>query len=321
MINPYANTNWNGVQIKSVSHTHVLSQSDIDKVSALGYEHIPVSHYLPSSPRYPLENFFSTIPEGVISSPNSEKVRMYGEVGHICALGSFLEGYGWTAGDASASWQTVFKEIFANLQYADGGGITLNHPSDMDFALRTKMLDFDKRVLGIEIYNNMMDVHESITDYCTRFVELWNRILNTGRKCWGFCAIDWPSAAYEPLMGSNMLIVPEKTEYECLKAYRNGSFYCVIRDNGIRFNSITADNTHVECIISESATLRIVTQDGIVKTETGTGISYTFDSGDIYARIEVSSSDDFKDTMFSQPIILKPSNHYGDLRKKQLLLL
>lgn len=321
MIDPYANVDWNNVvTVKSVSHVHITNQDGLDKVAGLGYEHIPISHYLPSEPKYPLSNFF-TVPEGVIGSPNSEKVRFFGNAGHICALGSFLSGYGWTAGDASGSWQSVFKKILDDLQYEDGGGITLNHPEDNDFALRTKMLDFDKRVLGIEIYNNMMDVYHDEVGYCERFLNLWDRILTTGRRCWGFCVIDWPSAAYNPLMGSNMLLVPDKTEHECLKAYRNGAFYGMIRDNGIRFTSITADSTHVECEINDSADIRVITNGNIAKTETSTSISYTFGQDDVYARIEVKSGDELKDTLFSQPVIIKPSNHYGDARKKQMLLL
>lgn len=322
MINPYENINWDtSIHVKSVSHVHILSQGDLDKVAALGYEHIPISHYNPSSPKYPLADFFQNVPAGVFGSPNSEKVRFYGEMGHVNALGSFLEGYGWNVGDSSASWQTVFKLILENLQYKDGGGITLNHPTDGNFSLRTKMLDYDPRVLGVEIYNNMMDVHEGATDYCKRFVALWDKILKTGRKCWGFCVIDWPSSQYEPLRGSNILIVSDKTEHECLRAYRNGAFYSMIDDRGIRFNRIYADGEHVECEINQTANIAIITQDGTVKSVNGTGISYDFKPNDVYARIEVTQDGEYISTVYSNPIIIKPTYHYNDFVKKVVMIL
>lgn len=322
MINPYKDIAWNNViHVKSVSHVHVLTQSELNKVSGLGYEHIPISHYNPSAPKYPLADFFQSVPNGVISSPNSEKVRFFNEVGHVNALGSFLTGYGWTPGDSSASWQTVFGKILENMQYNDGGGITLNHPTDMNFNLRTKMLDYDPRVLGIEIYNNMMDIQYGVSEYCKRFVNLWDMILKTGRKCWGFCVIDWPSPQYEPLRGSNILVTSAKTDHECLKSYRSGTFYSMIDDRGIRFNNIYADEKHIECEINQTANIAIITQDGKVKTANGNAISYAFKSNDIYARIEVTQDNEYISTVYSNPVIIKPSYHYNDFVKKVIMLL
>ncbi|HRH98336.1 MAG TPA: hypothetical protein PLB55_20510, partial [Prosthecobacter sp.] len=51
-------------------------------------------------------------------------------------------------------WRDVFREAFEMLQHPDGGGMTLNHPTGK-LADYLPMLDFDPRVLGIEVWNQL----------------------------------------------------------------------------------------------------------------------------------------------------------------------
>lgn len=321
MINPYSGINWQSSDIvKSVSHIHVTTQEKFEQVLEIGLEHIPISHYQPSSPQYPLSDFY-TVPEGILGSPNSEKVRTGGG-GHLNALGSFAIGNGWEEGAISEPWNKIFDRIFSQLQYEDGGGVTLNHTSDLNFDLRTAMLDYDQRVLGIEIYNNMADIDYGVENYCQNyFVPFWDSILATGRRCWGFGAIDWPDPNYLPWYGANMLIVPERTEHECLKAYRNGSFFVIIKDTGLRFTNITADSSHISCTLNENGTIEFVTQSGIVKTETGISSSYTFEQDDVYCRIQVKQGNDMTTYMYSNPVILKQKTYNDTMRTKKRYML
>ncbi|HCN78573.1 MAG TPA: hypothetical protein DIT13_15435 [Verrucomicrobiales bacterium] len=51
-------------------------------------------------------------------------------------------------------WRDVFREAFEKLQHPDGGGMTLNHPTGK-LADYLPMLDFDPRVLGIEVWSQL----------------------------------------------------------------------------------------------------------------------------------------------------------------------
>ena len=154
MLNPYANVNFDtATQVKSFSHMHVGTSERFQQAIADGYKHFCPSNYQPSKPYYPLSEYFTGIPSDVIGSPNSEKVKLING-GHICALGSFCEGYGHEESAVNTPWETVFDDVLAQLQYPDAGGITLNHPDDFNTKRRCEMLDHDDRVLGIEIFNN-----------------------------------------------------------------------------------------------------------------------------------------------------------------------
>jgi hypothetical protein len=72
----------------------------------------------------------------------------------------------------------------------DGGGITINHPawSYLRLELMLKMLDFDPRVLGIEVYNHS----SGVADHNAWSEVQWDQILSTGRQCFGFFVPDHP---------------------------------------------------------------------------------------------------------------------------------
>ncbi len=141
-------------------------------------------------------------------------------------------------------WRDVFRAAldgesqgdvkWGGLLHPNGGGITLNHPTGKigDYL---EMLDFDSRVLGIEVWNQLTSgfgsnrgLYDSMASPPAHFYEMWDKILATGRQCWGFFVKDHNTYG----RGRNVLIVPRladlsSTEREAalLCAYRNGTFF------------------------------------------------------------------------------------------------
>jgi hypothetical protein len=131
-------------------------------------------------------------------------------------------------------WRDVFREAFDMLQYPDGGGMTLNHPTGK-LADYLPMLDFDPRVLGIEVWNQLTSGFGSSRGFYDQsggpnlhFYQLWDDILRTGRRCWGFFVKDHNTYG----RGRNVLLVPKLDalsttgrESAALRAYRQGAFF------------------------------------------------------------------------------------------------
>lgn len=142
-------------------------------------------------------------------------------------------------------WREVFRAVLdgevvdgarvGGLLVPDGGGITLNHPTGKrdDYAA---MLDFDPRVLGIEVWNQLTSGFGSNRGFYEaapgaapdHFYRLWDEILATGRRCWGFFVKDHNTHG----RGRNVLLVPPlgglpaaEREAAALRAYRNGTFF------------------------------------------------------------------------------------------------
>jgi len=142
-------------------------------------------------------------------------------------------------------WREVFRaaldgekvegELRGGLLHPDGGGVTLNHPTGKrdDYL---PMLDFDPRVLGIEVWNQLTSGFGSALGfYATsgdaaldHFLRLWDEILATGRRCWGFFVKDHNTYG----RGRNVLLVPPldgldpaAREAAALRAYRRGTFF------------------------------------------------------------------------------------------------
>ena len=115
------------------------------------------------------------------------------------------------------------------LVYPDGGGITINHPTARSIDGYLGMLDFDDRVLGIEVWNERgkygfgpLRGTETMLYY-----RHWDAILATGRRCFGFFVKDHGGPR-----GRNVLVLPkgaersrEEREHDALRAYRNGCFF------------------------------------------------------------------------------------------------
>lgn len=130
-------------------------------------------------------------------------------------------------------WREVFQEILGQLKYSDGGGITLNHPSQ-EKEHYLPMLDFDPRVLGIEVWNQR-ETGFGFTKTPPgprHFYHLWDEILRTGRRCFGFFVKDHRLFG----RGRNVLLLShsergggkEERERAALRAYRDGAFFGLI---------------------------------------------------------------------------------------------
>lgn len=145
---------------------------------------------------------------------------------------------------ANRPWRDVFRAALdgetvdgrhsGGLVYPEGGGITLNHPTQAREAYET-MLDFDPRVLGIEVWNQLTSGFGSNKGFYDdspgphlHFYQLWDALLSTGRRCWGFFVKDHNTYG----RGRNVLLVPmapeqprTKREETALRAYRTGAFF------------------------------------------------------------------------------------------------
>ncbi|MHC1786141.1 MAG: hypothetical protein AB9880_03650 [Christensenellales bacterium] len=307
--NPYGGvTVSTALQTKSFSHMHTRAQENFDVAYALGFRHFPGVHYQPSSPTYPLSSFYASVPGDVLGAPNSEKVEFSNASVHINALGSTYSspGHNWDipTDGPYLTWQEKFDNIFAALQFANGGGITINHSTN--YTEICKMLDYDDRVLGMEIYNNSAVVGEGVN--YDAYLSIWDRVLKTGRRCFGFCVVDWPIDAYEPLYGSSMLLTDAFTEQALLEAYRDGAFYGIINDTGLRFTELSATDSLVTVGVNRSSTINFITERGVTKAVTGTSATYDV-SGNTFVRVDVLESGWSR--MFSNPFMFKD---VGDMK-------
>ena len=375
--NPYQEINWQTVQfIPSTSHIHIINQQGLDKAYELGYRHLPISNYYPSTPYYPLKEIrenqfkvkqdfgimhlpnkgiphfvegpifwnnrimdpetgwydslskerqdelpfkegdyiFKNIPKDIIFSPNAEHhsfVDTKSSV-HINSLGSFYSSGSfdahnrfstfWGGGEYSFGtglpWKEAFKKMLAQLQFEDAGGITINHPtwSQLDPSIIEEMLDFDPRVLGIEIFEE-----------CRWSIDIWDNILSTGRRCLGFCVPDWGVQETKRYRGFNFLLVDDNTEHACLKAYREGSFFGSEYGKLLRFSEITLINNRLKIKTNTPATVTFISDGRIIKQEANTkeSVCYIpFDKNDVpsvkYIRVE--ATDKSNERILSQPI-------------------
>ncbi len=322
--NPYGNVNWQTCErIKSSSHLHAQPQDRHDLVYAHGYRHIMNTLYLPAHPVYPLENHVD-VQSDVWSSPGSEKVRFSNSAGHYAAMGSFHASDGrHTEEGAEMSWEDKMQGVFDNLQFADGGGVVWAHPENSitSSAMENvkRFLDFDARCLGLEIYNNGHRYRPAHDRYPWVYQELWDYALSTGRRCYGFAAVDWAVDDGLPFWGANWLLVGESTEHEILKAYREGRFYCTIRDTGLRLERFVYENDALTVEFNKSCLIKFITERGEVYRHEGTTARYENDNH-TYIRAEGQDLnppwDMFHDerepfqkpvynTLYTQPVMLK----------------
>ena len=358
MINPYKNVNWQTVRkIQSLSHAHSHSQEynvafkSIKSWYEDGIRHFPYSNYYPSHPSYPIlddpywsrgvaedydllqnwleENNITDIIEG----PNAEHHTILNDAGqsmsrlHMNGLGSFFSSGNPPNIDpigCQISWKKLIDNVVENLQFVDSGGVTINHPTWTNQASNPclsdsvicNMLDYDERVLGIEIYNHP-----------TFDLDLFDRILKTGRRCWGFCSPDHAFPGYNQELGSagrNVLLIPNNVsetdlEHDYLKAYREGRFFgklygkhpTIPDDPGLKFDEISFNESnkilHVETMYSDEI---------VFVTDLGRQIS-NLQSVDFqvpfnakYVRVQANG---LGDMIFSNPIIIKQRyNHVND---------
>ncbi len=259
---------------------------------------------------------FKDIPENMIFSPNAEQHAFTNVEGslHVNSLGSLYSSGTfdshskfhtfWNGGKYSYGtglhWQDAFKKMLDQLLFEDGGGITINHPtwSKMKQSTIEEKLDFDPRVLGIEVFNQG-----------TWSLEMWDNVLKTGRRCLGFLVPDWgvQDEKSKDYRGFNILLVNDFTEHSCLKAYRDGAFFGSEYGGSLSFNKIALENDQLIVQTNEIATITIITDRGISKIDmdaNNTIYKIPFDTYNIptikYIRIEAEN--EAKERIFSQPI-------------------
>ena len=272
---------------------------------------------------------FTEIPDDIILSHNAEHHGFTNSSAHICSPGSSfasgtfdvkgreyrLKEHGIPIG-FGGTWQEAFRGMIRDLDDPAGGGIVICHPtwfSRLKDSEVLAMLDFDERVLGIEIFNHGMVER----DWSERgnppgeteigfSLHLWDRILSTGRRCWAFCVPDHAVQKGRDWTGRCILLVPDFTESECLRAYRNGSFYGCLMDNGLTVTDFHASDTEVSVKTSRSAKIMFITNEGLAHTATGTSAAYLIPIADgkpaiVYVRVEIS--DDTGERLFLQPVM------------------
>ncbi|MBI3948134.1 MAG: hypothetical protein HY321_19610 [Armatimonadetes bacterium] len=139
---------------------------------------------------------------------------------------------------ANRPWRDAFRAILdgevedgkrvGGLLFDDGGGITLNHPTGT-LQSYLPMLDFDPRVLGIEVWNRLAyGFGSGKADPNLHYYRMWDDILRTGRRCFGFFVKDHDIYG----TGRNVLVLPDlrgmeprEREQAALRAYRRGAFF------------------------------------------------------------------------------------------------
>ncbi len=256
------------------------------------------------------EKVFTHVPSDLIISPNAEHHGFTNSslhangVGSLYSSGTFdahsrfktLEhGYFYGTG---LPWDRAFKEMLDQLLFKDGGGVTINHPvwSSLDFNEVCRMLDFDKRVLGIEIFNDTC-----ATGYGDPgkgwALKMWDEVLSSNRRCLGFFVPDHMLGR-----GRNVLLVPKFTEHECLKAYRSGAFWGAINGTGLAFTKIVLSDGKLVAAVNRDSQLMIFTNKGIDKRNYGKEIEYAIPADQEIKFVRVEAVDDFSEQIFSQPI-------------------
>ena len=276
------------------------------------------------------EPVYSAIPGDVILSHNAEHHGFTNSNAHICSPGSSfasgtfdglghyrLEEHGFPRG-YGGTWQEGFEGMLRALDYHDAGGITINHPfSRLSDDEVLDMLDFDESVLGIEIYNDKGrysarrnwfedgDYRAPPESEPGFSLNLWDRVLSTGRRCWGFCVPDHSVCKGGNWHGRNVLLVSEFTEYDCLKAYREGRFYGCLKDSGLTISDYTVTGSLISVTTSATARIKFITEAGLARTITGPSATYQLPDmsgvpGVKFVRVEVE--DDSGERLFLQPV-------------------
>ncbi|MCP4643528.1 MAG: hypothetical protein GY851_23975 [bacterium] len=258
---------------------------------------------------------FPNVPGDILEAPNAEHHSFTDTQVHICAPGSahasgnfdarsrfLLKPHGYGMG-MSLPWREGFRLILNELVEEDGGGITVNHPvwSKLQDDVILDMLDFDPRVLGIEVFNHgcILDRDEKT---CFRNEEVWDRILSSGRQCFGFFVPDHRMQGSTDWQGRNVLLVDAFTVADCLRAYRTGNFYGCLRGNGLRFEAIEPSADEIRVRTNRANRIEFITDKGIVKTVDAASGALSVPAGSAVF-VRVKAHDARGETIFSQPMM------------------
>lgn len=263
---------------------------------------------------------FKPLPKGVLEAPNAEHHGFKLDNGkwasalHMCAPGSAYasgtfdarnryktcsSGYYFGSGE---KWRIAVDRMIDGLIHKDGGGVTINHPSwsKLNRQLMLDILDYDPRVLGIEV----LEAGRNSENY-------WDWALSTGRQCFGFFVPDW--GIKKEIFGVNVLCVEERTVHACLKAYREGNFYGAAHGlDELAFTHLSFDGKCVKASTDKPARFEVITARGVVKTQEGTDVVWDGASkgsgkksqADVFARIRATAADGCGEVLYSQPFML-----------------
>ena len=266
---------------------------------------------------------FSRVPDNILEAPNAEHHCFRDDKGsvisglHMCAPGSafcsgtfdkrnrFLShGKGYCFGSGE-HMHTAVSRMVDGMIFPDGGGVTINHPawSHLKDEIIWDLLDYDPRVLGIEVFN-MCKPSKNYPWSRSNCEDYWDRALSTGRQCFGFFVPDWGLQE-----GVNVLLVPEKSVHACLQAYRRGNWYGAIKGRKIlRFTSILFDGANLQVKLDKPAHLQIITKRGVTAWANANKISFSVAAADRekygYLRVRAYARDDSGEIIFSQPMML-----------------
>jgi hypothetical protein len=180
-------------------------------------------------------------------------------------------GYHFGTGEP---WRTSVSRMIDGLIHPDGGGVTINHPawSNLLDAHVWEVLDYDPRVLGIEVYNQTCAPRAAwrwSKAYCEDY---WDRALSTGRQCFGFFVPDWNIE--KRTCGVNVLCVQEKTVRACLKAYREGNFYGALHGGRVAFTNLAFNGRTIEASTDKPVKFMLISAQGTVAESTGREFSF-----------------------------------------------
>ena len=261
---------------------------------------------------------FKPLPEGILEAPNAEHHGFIGSPTHMCSPGSAFasgtfdarnfyktmsHGYHFGSGEP---WRLAIDRMIEGLIYPDGGGVTINHPtwSNLKREHMMEILDYDPRVLGIEVFNESAAKSESYPWSDSYSEDYWDHALGLGRQCFGFFVPDW---GYKE--GVNVLIVKEKTVHECMKAYRQGNWFGAIKGRGIlNFKSIRFDGETLQATTDKKARFQVISKQGVVKETETDKLEFKIAKEDygkhIYLRIKAFATDNSGEIIFSQPFML-----------------
>ena len=268
---------------------------------------------------------FPNWPDGLLEAPNAEhhnftdpltRKRVGGL--HICAPGSnFRSGTcdahgryrtdrrGYCSGSGEP-WDVAIGRMLDALVYPEGGGVTINHPrwSRLDFDLLPRLLDFDPRVLGIEVYNFSGGKKcDYVWSDCWS-EDYWDFVLRTGRQCFGFSVPDW-----DPKRGVNVLLPKERTVRSCLEAYRLGNFYGAVFGDVAKFTRLAFDGRTFEATTDVPCGFALISAEGIVASAyKAKSFSWTLPDGEekkhVYLRLKAYPTANIDEVLFTQPQML-----------------
>lgn len=263
-------------------------------------------------------------PKGRLEAPNAEHAQFRFRDGtstrklHLCCPGSafasgtfdsrnaYKLGTNGYEGSCGQFWGDAIDRMIDALIDPEGGGVTINHPTwtHLDRAFLLELLDWDPRVLGIEVLSNGYNSEH-----------YWDWVLSTGRQCYGFFTPDW-GWENDADFGVNVLVVPEKTVHACLKAYRDGDFYGARRGYGeLRFTSIAFDGAALRATTDKPARFEVKTARGVVATGEGNEIVWTVPQADrknsrvgpeveVFVRLKAYAADGCGETLWTQAFML-----------------